>query len=97
MPTHFYIFDEYNKERYFDRKAAFPLLSETGSKNKTFSFQLAEKGKYYFVFDRSSQGRNTNDPATGKVIIYELKGSNQTSWQTKYREVTKYRTVTRCD
>ncbi len=97
LPTHFYIFDEYNKERYFDRKSAFPLMKETGSENKTFSFELGEKGKYYFVLDRSGQGRNTNDPATGKIIIYELKGLNQTVEMTKYREVRNYRTVTRCN
>ncbi|NIO43949.1 MAG: hypothetical protein GTN36_00100, partial [Candidatus Aenigmarchaeota archaeon] len=56
-----------------------------------------EKGKYYFVLDRSGQGRNTNDPATGKIIIYELKGLNQTVEMTKYREVRNYRTVTRCN
>ena len=45
LPTNFFIFDEYNKERYFDRRSAFPLVSETSSKNKTFSFELGEKGK----------------------------------------------------
>ncbi|MFW9853240.1 MAG: hypothetical protein ACFFDS_09865, partial [Candidatus Thorarchaeota archaeon] len=79
LPTNFFVFDEYNKERYFDRKSAFPLVSEASSENKTFHFQLGEKGKYYFVFDRSSQGRNTNDPATGRLIIYELKGFNRTT------------------
>jgi len=97
LPTNFFIFDEYNKERYFDRKSAFPLVSEASSENKTFSLQLGTKGKYYFVFDRSAQGKNTNDPATGRLIIYELKGLNQTIEMTKYREITNYRTVTRCD
>ncbi len=97
LPTNFFIFDEFNKERYFDRKSAFAFLSERSSKNKTFSFQLGEKGKYYFVFDRSAQGTNTNDPATGRLLIYELKGFNQTIVKTKYREITNYRTVTRCD
>lgn len=97
LPTNFFIFDEYNKERYFDRKSAFAFLNERSSKNKTFSFDLNEKGKYYFVFDRSAQGTNTNDPATGRLIIYELKGLNQSIEMTKYREVTKYRTLTRCD
>ena len=97
LPTNFFIFDENNKERYFDRKSAFALLSERSSKNKTFSFELGEKGKYYFVFDRSAQGTNTNDPATGRLIIYELKGFNQTTEVTKYKEVTNYRTVTRCE
>ena len=96
LPTNFFIFDQYNKERYFDRKSAFPLVSETGSKNKTFSFQLGTKGKYYFVFDRSSQGTKSNDPATGRLIIYELKGSNQTTQMTKYKEITNYRVLTRC-
>ena len=97
LPTHFFIFDEYNKERYFDRKSAFALVSEGGSKNKTFSFELGTEGKYYFVFDRSNQGKNTNDPATGRLLIYGLRGLNQTIEMTKYREVTNYRTVTRCD
>lgn len=97
LPTNFFVFDQYDNDRYFDRMSAFPLVSETSSKNKTFSFELATKGKYYFVFDRSAQGTNTNDPATGRLLIYELRGANQTTEMTKYREVTKYRNVTKCE
>jgi len=97
LPTNFFIFDNYSYVRYFDRMSAFPLVSETSSENKTFSFELATAGKYYFVFDRSAQGTNTNDPATGRLIIYELKGFNQSTQLTKYREVTEYRNVTKCE
>jgi hypothetical protein len=97
LPTNFFVFDQYDNDRYFDRMSAFPLVSETSSKNKTFSFELATKGKYYFVFDRSAQGTNTNDPATGRLLIYELRGVNQTTEMTKYREVAKYRNVTKCE
>ncbi len=96
-PTNFFVFDEYNKEKYFERKSAFPVVSEKSSENKTFSFEIGEKGKYYFVLDRSSQGKTRNDPATGKLIIYELKGFNMTIWETKYKEITNYRNVTRCN
>jgi hypothetical protein len=97
MPTNFFIFDQGNKERYFERKPAFPFFSEVSSKNKTFSFEISNKIKYYFVFDRSAQGTNTNDPATGRLIIYDLSGLNQTTEVTKYKEVTKYRNVTGCE
>jgi hypothetical protein len=97
LPTDFFIFDQYDNDRYFNRMSAFPLVSETSSENKTFSFELATAGKYYFVFDRSAQGTNFNDPATGRLIIHELRGVNQTTVVMKYREVTEYRNVTRCE
>jgi hypothetical protein len=96
LPTNFFIFDQYDNDRYFNRTSASALVSETSSKNKTFSFQLATAGKYYFIFDRSAQGTNTNDPATGRLVIYELRGVNQSTLMTKYKEVTNYRNVTRC-
>ena len=97
LPTNFFIFDQYNKERYFEGNSAFPLVMERSSRNKTFSFELGTKGKYYFVLDRSAQGTNRNDPATGRLIIYELKGLNLTTEITKYKEITKYRNITRCE
>ena len=96
LPTNFFIFDQYNKNRYFDRESAFPLVSEFSGEYKNFSFEINEKGKYYFVFDRSAQGTNTNDPSIGRLTIYELKGHNQTTRITKYKEVIKYRNITRC-
>jgi hypothetical protein len=97
LPTNFFIFDNYSYVRYFNRMSAFPLVSNISSENTNFSFELATAGKYYFVFDRSAQGTNFNDPATGRLIIYELRGFNQSTQLTKYREVTKYRNVTRCE
>lgn len=96
LPTNYFIFDEYNKDRYVQNKSAFPFEIDTSSEYTNFSFEISEKGRYYFVFDRSAQGTNRNDPATGRLIIYELKGFNQSIRLTKYREVTKYRNVTRC-
>jgi len=96
LPTNFFIFDQYDKDRYFDRKSAFPLASEFSGEYKNFSFEINTKGKYYFVFDRSAQGTNTNDPSIGRLIIYELKGHNQTTRINKYKEVTRYRNITRC-
>jgi len=97
LPTNFFIFDQYDNDRYFNRTSAFPLVSDTSSKSTNFSFELATAGKYYFIFDRSAQGTNTNDPATGRLIIYELRGFNQTTVVTKYKEITKYRNVTKCE
>lgn len=96
LPTNFFIFDNYSYVRYFDRMSAFPLVSNTSSEETNFSFELATEGKYYFVFDRSAQGTNTNDPATGRLIIYELRGANQSTEMTKYKKVTMYRNVTKC-
>jgi hypothetical protein len=96
-PTNFFVFDQYNKDRYFEGLSAFPLTSKPSGKNTTLVFELAEKGKYYFVFDRSAQGTATNDPATGRVIIDELRGVNQTVQVTKYAEVTERRNVTVCE
>jgi hypothetical protein len=95
--TNFFIFDEYNKERYFSGQSAFPLVKDVSSKNTTFSFELGEGDKYYFVFDRSAQGTNFNDPATGRLIINELKGSSQIVLTTKYRDIVTYRNVTVCE
>ena len=96
-PTNFYIFDEYNKERYFNRESAFPIALELSGKNETIHIELGTAGKYYFVFDRSSQGTVRNDPATGRLIIEELVGRNQTTRVTKYKEATIYREVTYCE
>lgn len=95
-PTNFFVFGSYDKERYFEGLSAFPLTSKTSSKNATLIFELAERGKYYFVFDRSAQGTATNDPATGRLIINELRGVNLTTQVTKYVEVTAKRNVTVC-
>jgi hypothetical protein len=96
-PTNFFVFDEFNKLRYFESRSAFPIVMDASARNTTFSFEIEAKGKYYFVFDRSAQGTTRNDPATGRLIIKELKGLNYTTQVTKYREVTRYRNVTVCD
>lgn len=96
LPSNYYIFDQYNKNRYVKGESAFPLRIDTSSEYTNFSFELSEKGKYYFVFDRSSQGKTRVDPSTGRLIIYELRGINQSIQTAKYREMTKYRNVTRC-
>jgi hypothetical protein len=96
-PTNFFVFDQYNKDRYFEGLSAFPLTSKPSGTNTTLVFELADKGKYYFVFDRSAQGTTTNDPATGRIIINELRGVNQTVQVTKYAEVTERRNVTVCE
>jgi hypothetical protein len=96
-PTNFFVFDQYDKDRYFEGLSAFPIASKTSGKNTTLNFELASKGKYYFVFDRSAQGTTTNDPATGRIIINELRGVNQTVQVTKYAEVIERRNVTVCE
>ena len=96
LPSNFYVFDKYDNDRYLTNQSAFPITGDTGSIYSNISFTIDETGTYYFVFDRSSQSRNTVDPSTGRLIIYELKGFNQSIATTKYREVTHYRNVTRC-
>jgi hypothetical protein len=94
--TNFFVFDEYNDQRYFDYRTAFPISQGISTKNATLSFEIDKKGKYYFVFDRSAQGTNTNDPATGRLILNESIGSNHTTQTTAYKEVTRYRKTTIC-
>ncbi|OGI12680.1 hypothetical protein A3K64_03855 [Candidatus Micrarchaeota archaeon RBG_16_36_9] len=96
LPTDYFVFDKFNNDRYLTNQSAFPLNSDMDSIYRNLSFTIDDADKYYFVFDRSSQGRNLADPSTGRLIIYQLKGVNQSTQTTKYREVTKYRNVTRC-
>jgi hypothetical protein len=94
--TNFFVFDEYNDQRYFQYRSAFAIAQGISSKNSTLSFEVDKKGKYYFVFDRSAQGTTTNDPATGRLLLNESIGSNQTTQTTMYREVVRYRNATVC-
>jgi hypothetical protein len=96
-PTNFFIFDKPNKDRFFSRESSFPIASDTNSVKANFSLEFETSAKYYFIFDRSFQGTSTSDPATGRLIIYELSGINQTIEKTEYREVKNYRNVTRCE
>jgi hypothetical protein len=96
-PTNFFVFDDYNYQRYFQYRSAFAISQGISSANSTLSFEVDKKGKYYFVFDRSAQGTNTNDPATGRLLLNESLGSNQTTQIAKYREVVKYRNATVCE
>ena len=96
LPTNYFVFDKYNNDRYLTNQSAFPLTGDANSIYSNVSFTIYTAGEYFFVFDRSSQGTNRVDPSTGRLIIYELKGFNQSTQTTKYREVTKYRNVTKC-
>ena len=95
-PTNFFVFDDYNYQRYFQYRSAFAISQGISSVNSTLIFEVDKKGKYYFVFDRSAQGTNTNDPAIGRLLLNESLGSNQTTQTAKYREITKYRNATVC-
>ena len=95
-PTDFIIFDEYNRKRWDENLSNFALFKVVDVWEKNFTFELMKNETYFFVFDRSEKGAETG-PAVGRLIIEELSGVNRTTERTEYREVTKYRTVTRCD
>jgi len=97
-PTNYFILDEYNKIRFESNKPSFIIFSRWEKTNENFTFESDTEETYYFVFDRSFQESKTAESsATGTLRIEELNGIKRTIERIEYREVTKYRTVTKCD
>jgi len=97
-PTNYFILDNYNKIRFESKEPSFTIFRRWEKTNENFTFESDTEEVYYFVFDRSFQKSETAESsAKGILEIEELKGIKRTIERTEYREVAKYRTVTKCN
>lgn len=96
-PTNYFIFDEYNKIRFERNESSLPIFNKIKETYENYTFESDTEEVYYFVFDRSSQWTKTSTPAKGTLKIKELKAIEKPIERTEYRDVKKYRTVTKCD